>query len=234
MKIERIKEAGLVLRYIFQELFKKVVIGSTLLEIDSEAGRLLQEAGAKSGTRLLGFPGNLFLSINQEVMGGLPRKYILKEGDLLSLDMTLYYKGVYVDKALTIGLEPLHFTTRYLLSALNMCFTNVSKLLKNGVDTNYIGSGVELIASRLKMVPGKDFFGHGIGLNAHEPPFIPNFADKSTYILKTGDVITLEPVIFYQQYYLTYPNKYTVEASCLSAHQEDTFLITDNGAEVLT
>jgi methionyl aminopeptidase len=232
-KHEIMREAGGILRDAFSFIIIQCSKGKALNELDFDVGLFLAERKAVSSLKLYGFEGNISTSLNYEVVQGIPNDRILSEGDLVSIDLSIYYKGYFVDKARSFVIPPAHYIKKYLVSSVNKCLS-VSSYLRGGMSAGEIGNFVESIAKQQRVHIGKEFSGHTIGEQPHMKPLIPNWADGSTDIIESGTYIALEPIIFYEDYYnLTYKG-YSVSADKLSAHAEDTFLVTDDGLEVIT
>lgn len=233
IKEETMREAGARLRRIFSLVIPRLTPGCALREIDEYVGSLLEGFRSRSALKMLGFPGNLAISIDKEVIQGFPDSRVLSAGDLVTLDMTLYYQGFFVDKAVSLVLEPQHYIKRYLAFAAHKCLETAVAGIRPGMTTGEIGALIAAQASVLKVKISKEFCGHTIGESHHMNPLIPNFDDKSTALIRQGDFIALEPIVFYNHYILKRKG-FKAESDELSAHAEDTVLITEKGAEVIT
>jgi methionyl aminopeptidase len=233
IKEETMREAGAKLRSIFSSIIPTLIPGTRLSNVDDDVAGLLKYWRARSALRMLGFPGNIAISINTEVIQGVPDDRLLAAGDLVSLDMTLYYKGFFVDKAVSLVIEPRHYVKRYLADAAHRCLNTAIAGIRPGIKSGEIGALISAQAGALKVRVSKEFFGHAIGESHHMKPLIPNFDDKSANLIKQGDFIALEPIVFYNYYVLRHKG-FHVEADELSAHAEDTVLVTETGAEVIT
>lgn len=227
------REAGGIIRQIFSLIMPKVSVGLELSKIDEETERLLKNFGARSALKMLGFPANISISLNEQVIQGLPEGRIFSSGDLVSLDLTVYYKGYFVDKAVSFVLDPKHYVKRYIVGASKKCFEAALVWARPYTKPEHIGAVIEQQALSLKVRPCKEFFGHAIGESHHMKPLIPNYAMQSDDILREGDFITIEPIVFYDRYTLVH-NGFDVYADQLSAHTEETILITERGPEVIT
>ena len=151
----------------------------------------------------------------------------------MSLDMTLYYKGFFVDKAVSFVLEPQHYAKKYLVTAAQACLSSAVMSIHPGVTTSQIGAMIQAQASLLKVRPCRELSGHTIGESHHMLPLIPNLDNGAQDVIKVGDFVAIEPIVFYN-YYILEHRGYEVTADELSAHVEDTVLVTDKGAEVIT
>jgi methionyl aminopeptidase len=233
IKEQIMREAGAKLHLIFSQIRPHVVPGIRLSTIDKDVGGLLKYHGARSALKMVGFPGNMAISVNKQVIQGTPDSTLLREGDLVSLDMTLYYNGFFVDKAVSFVLEPQHYEKKYLVTAVQACLSSAIMSLHPGVTTGQIGAVIQAQASLLKVRPCRELSGHSIGESHHMLPLIPNLDDGSQDIIKAGDFVAIEPIVFYN-YYILEHRGFEVTADELSAHAEETVLITDKGAEVIT
>jgi methionyl aminopeptidase len=174
------------------------------------------------------------MSVNKDVMGGVPNHYIIKEGDLITFDVAIKYKGYYVDKAISFGIEPLNYDSFYLIHSLKLCVERALEVIRPGCYVSSIGGMIERTALAQGLYVGKNFYGHGIGIYKHESPAIPNFNNRDKFVLKPNMVITIEPVLFFSLPLLFYPNNYTISSDTLSVHAEETVFILEDGMEVVT
>jgi methionyl aminopeptidase len=233
IKEEIMREAGLILRQIFLIIVPQLVEGKVLSEIDSEVSDLLKQFKARSALKMLGFPANLAISLNKQVIQGIPDSRKLMAGDLVSVDMTLYYKGFFVDKAISLVLDPQHYIKRYVVKASRRCLEAALLSIRPGIMAGEIGAVMENQAAVLKVKVCKELFGHTIGESHHMKPLIPNYNNGSGAILRLGDFIAVEPIIFYDYYILEHKG-FETNANQLSAHTEETILITKNGGEIIS
>ena len=233
MKEQIMREAGAKLKEIFELILPDLRPGVVLHDVDERVASLLKSMEARSALKMLGFPGNISISINEQVVQGIPDNRIISQGDLISLDMTLFYKGFFVDKALSIVIDPKHYIKNYLVHASASCLKSGIINTKAGVTTSKIGSAIEAQARALRVRIGKEFSGHGIGESHHMKPIIPNFNNLGNDVINNKDFITIEPVVFYDLYALQ-THGYEITANTLSAHFEETVLVTETGAEVIT
>ncbi len=227
----KMKEAGSIINDAFSFLISAIKEGKlqdSLLDVQ----KYLASRGAVSGMKMQGFPHLFSLSINEEVIQGSPCREA-QEGDIVSIDMTIFYKGLFVDKARTFTVGKADYRKVYLTNAVNRCLSEVPKHVRAGMTSGNIGSLIESVIKYLGLQPGKEFFGHSIGHQPHLKPLIPNYNDGSIDPIIEGSYITLEPVIFYGPYKVTYEN-WTILSDQFSAHGEDTFLVTKEGLEVVT
>jgi methionyl aminopeptidase len=228
------KEAGYILKEIFGFVTPMIVEGVRLQDIDYEVSLALESYGAKSGMKMLGFPNNLAISIDYEVIQGIPDSRVLKEGDIVSVDMTLFYEGVFVDKAVTQIINPCHYEKQYLKSTIDTCLSTALSSIQPNITSGRLGQIIQDVTSSLGLSVGYQFSGHTIGRQPHMEPLIPNYDDGSTAVISPGMFICIEPIIFYGSNYNINFEGSTITSNLLSAHAEETVYITEEGYEVIT
>lgn len=234
-KIKNMRIAGKILDAVFDELRRFVRPGIKKIDVEAKLIKTLDKYGIRSATKGLNeFPNYICISVNDEILFGRPDEKILNEGDLITLDLTINYKGFFVDKAVTFGLDPLRFDQKYIINAGKKCLENAISICKPNITTNLIGNTIYGTASYLKVKVIKDYGGHGIGLKPHNHPFIPNYDnnDNDTKLHK-GMTFTIEPIVVYETDLIRSQNG-VIYGDKISSHFEETILIIDNGAEVLT
>ncbi len=187
------------------------------------------------------FPAALCVSINDEVVHGIPNGNsvkILKEGDIVSLDLGFTYKGLITDAAVTVGVGKINAASKKLLSKTEEAMYAGIKKAKAGATTGDIGSAVFAVGKKAGFGIVDILSGHGVGRFVHEDPYVPNFGDKGEgEILRAGMTICIEPM-FNQgsKEIILERDGYTFRTADgkYSAHFEHTVLITEKGAEILT
>ena len=229
------KEAGGVLREAFSLIFYSLRVGADLEDIDLEVGRYLAGKRAISGLRLVGFPYNMFASINYEVVQGYPNR-IISEGDSISIDMSILYRGVYVDKALSVVMPSAEPVKYDLADAANDVLVKINPGVRVGLQLRELGSLIKKSVETCDSFRSCDYFhGHGIGDFMHEEPMVPNYDNMVEDPLREGQFITIEPVVYGRPFRrLFFDDKWTITSDELSAHSEDTIYVTKEGIEVLT
>jgi methionyl aminopeptidase len=183
-----------------------------------------------------GFPANLCVSVNDEIVHGIPGERILQEGDIVSLDVGVKLKGLHTDAAITIGVGQISKESEELISV-------TEGSLKSGISQAISGAWVVDISSAIQhYVESKGFSvvreytGHGVGRDLHEEPQIPNFVVGKGPLLRKGMTLAIEPMVNVGDWHTKLaPNQWTVLTAdrSLSAHFEHTIAITDNKAEIL-
>lgn len=233
------KEGAKILAQVFKEVEKKVKPGATTLELDRAAEALILFHGAKPAFKGYdGFAYSLCASVNENVVHGLPSGYILKEGDVIGLDLGVLYKGYYSDMAITVPVGKVPFEVKRLLDVAKKSLRLGIKKSKPGNTVGDIGNTIQRFVEDQKFGVVRDLCGHGIGKNLHEDPKIPNFGKrKSGEKLKEGMVICIEPMVTMGDYNLKKSKDgygFSTKDNSFAAHFEHTILITEKEAIVLT
>lgn len=237
--IQTISRGGKILAGIMDELKRKIKPGIKTKELD----RLAEESILKSGGKCSfkgydGFPACLCTSINEEIVHGIPTDRILKEGDIISLDLGIFYEGFHTDMAITVPVRRVGRETLLLIRI-------TKKALKRGIEKAKIGNTFGDISNTIQRYAEsygfnvvRDLCGHGIGKKLHEDPQILNYGEKgSGEKIKEGMVFCIEPMVTMGDWRIkTAKDGYgyqTIDGS-LSAHFEHTIAVKKNGPKVLT
>ena len=213
--------------------------GMTTAELDGIGERFARNEGARSAPQLTyDFPGFTCLSVNDEIVHGVPGARVLREGDVVKLDVTLELDGYMADSAVTVVIPPVSLEARQLQRAARIAFNKGLAVARAGTTLRELGRAVEAAARREGAVVIRELTGHGIGRRIHEAPSVPNWADPdSRAVLKEGLVIALEPMI------TLVPARVVEESDgwtlrthnrALAAHHEHTILIRRGTPLVLT
>jgi methionyl aminopeptidase len=241
-EIRRIRIAAEATARVRDELAKRACPGMSTLELDRIAAALItQENGRSAFLGYCGFPGNICISLNEEVVHGIgSADRIMTENDIVSIDIGVEIDGAIGDTALTFALRP------DPSPAVEMLLKTTNDALMAGIEQavcgNYLNdicSAIEKVANSQKLGVVRDFVGHGVGTKLHEPPEVPNFrmASKGPKLQK-GMVLAIEPMFNLGTAKVSVDkfNHWTVRSldKSLSAHFEHTILITDNKPEILT
>jgi len=238
-EIEIIKEGGKHLAEIMERLKKKVYPGVSTEELNRAAQALILKYGGKCSFKGYNdFPACLCTSVNEEIVHVPPSQRILKEGDIISLDLGFFYKGFHTDMAITL---PVGKVNPEVLRLIRVC----KKALKRGIKKIRPGNTVGDIGNTIqRYVEGqgfnviRDLCGHGIGRDLHEDPQILNYGKRhSGPKLKEGMVLCLEPMVSIGDYKIKKSKDgigYETVDGSLTAHFEHTVLVTKEGAETLT
>ena len=185
-----------------------------------------------------GYPASICISVNEEVVHGIPSKRKLKNGDIVTLDICVCYKGYHGDSAWTYAVGDISKEKQYLLEHTEKAlYVGLSKV-KNGVKLGDVSSAIEDYATSHKLGVVRELVGHGIGSHLHEDPEVPNYGTKGSGItLKTGMTIAVEPMLNLgtrKVYVLEDDWTIVTGDNKPSAHFEHTIVVTDDGYEILT
>jgi methionyl aminopeptidase len=244
-EIQLMREGGKILAGILGKVAQKVAPGVSTYELDQYAYELIKQAGdepAFLNYRPEGvskpYPASLCTSVNNEIVHGVPRKdKILKEGDIISLDLGIKHKGLFTDHAITVPVGSINRASRELLAATKEALSVGIMEARAGNTVGDIGHAIEkFVARRYGIV--RELSGHGVGRYVHEDPYVPNFGKPGRgERLVPGMVIAIEPMLNVGKAAIVNgSDEYTVLSadSSRSAHFEHTVLITDGEPEVLT
>jgi methionyl aminopeptidase len=238
-EIKIMAEAGKILARVVEGLVKMAKPGITTLELDAAAERLILSYGAKPAFKGYdGFPYSLCASANEVVVHGYPSKYVLKDGDIIGLDLGVIYKGYNSDMAVTIPIGNVSFEAKRLMNVAKKSLRLGIKKAKIGNTVGDIGNTVQRFVEDQGFGIVRDLCGHGIGKNLHEDPKIPNFGRRGEgEKLVEGMVICIEPMITAGDYNIKDAVDgygFATKDGSLSAHFEHTIAITKNGPQILT
>lgn len=239
-EIQLMRHAGRLLEQVHDELAKIIRPGISTWEIDHEGERMIRELGCIPNFKNYeGYPASICVSVNDEVVHGIPKKErILKEGDIVSLDAGLIYQGYHSDAARTYGVGKISPEAQKLIDVTKQSFFEGIKFAKAGHHLHEISAAIGTYAESFGYGVVRDLVGHGIGTHLHEDPQIPNFVCKSRGIrLQPGMTLAIEPMIDMGTAEVCWlDDDWTVvtEDGSLSAHYENTVLITDGEPELLT
>lgn len=239
-EIELMREAGKILAEVHDRLGELVKPGITTYEIDKEGERMIREYGCiPSFLNYNGYPASICVSVNEEVVHGIPsRKRVLKDGDIVSLDAGVIYKGYHSDAARTHAVGKISNEAQRLIDITRESFYEGIKYAKAGNHLHQISAAIGNYAESFGYGVVRDLVGHGIGTHLHESPEIPNYAQKSRGIrLEAGMTLAVEPMINAGTYKVNWlDDDWTVVTrdGALSAHYENTILITEDGCEILS
>ncbi|MDD4351887.1 MAG: type I methionyl aminopeptidase [Candidatus Gracilibacteria bacterium] len=236
-EIEIMREGGKILNSVLESIAKEAQVGVSTMELDQKAEQLILAAGAfPSFKGYEGFPAVLCTSLNEEVVHGIPSKRVLQSGDLLSLDCGVFYQGLHTDKALTLVVGESNPLKDRLMQVTRKSLELAASELKDGVKLGQVSHAIQRHVEQAGFGVVRDLVGHGIGKELHEDPPVPNFGGAGNGpILKAGMTIAIEPMVTVGNYNVIIDGWKIVTAdNSLSAHFENTFLITKDGCEVLT
>lgn len=239
-EIELMREAGRLLNIVHQELAAAIRPGISTYELDKLGEKVIRSFGCTPNfLNYHGYPASFCISINDEVVHGIPYKEkILREGDIVSIDAGLIYKGMHSDAARTYGVGKISPQAQQLIDVTKECFFRGIQFAKEGHRLHEISAAISDYAESFGYGVVRDLVGHGIGHELHEDPQIPNFRQRSKGIrLVPGMTLAIEPMINAGRADVAWlDDDWTVvtEDGSLSAHYENTILITDGEPEILT
>jgi methionyl aminopeptidase len=239
-EIELMREAGRRLEIVHNELRDAVRPGITTQELNNIGEKVIHKLGCVPNfLNYNGFPASFCISVNDEVVHGIPsRSKVLHEGDIVSIDAGLIYQGMHSDAARTYGVGQITPEAQKLIDVTRESFFRGIALAKAGHRLHEISAAIGDYAESFGYGVVRDLVGHGIGKALHEDPQIPNFRQKSRGIrLIPGMTLAIEPMINAGRADVAWlDDDWTVvtEDESLSAHYENTILITDGEPEILT
>lgn len=239
-EIELMREAGRILAKTHEELAKNLRPGMSTWDIDHMGEEIIRSYGCiPSFKNYNGYPASICVSVNDEVVHGIPHKeHFLDEGDIVSLDAGVIYKGYHSDAARTYGIGEIDDDAKKLIEVTRQSFFEGIKFAKAGNHLNDISAAIQKYAESFGFGVVRDLVGHGIGSHLHEDPEIPNFARKRKGILlQPGMTLAIEPMLTEGSYEVVWlDDDWTVmtEDGGWAAHYENTILITENEPEILS
>lgn len=238
-EIRIIRENGKIVGLTLSYLKEKIKPGIKTIELDKLAEEFIVKKNAIPAFKgYRGYPGNICTSINNEVVHGIPGERVLKEGEIISVDIGVLKDGFYADGAWTFPVGEISNQAKRLLEVTLKSLEAGISQAQMGKRLGDISSAVQSEAERNGYSVVRDLTGHGIGRHMHEDPPVPNFGSPGTgLLLKEGMILAIEPMVNAGGYEIkTLEDNWTVVTldGSLSAHFEHTVAITQNGAEILT
>lgn len=239
-EIELMREAGKILSQVHDELEKAIKPGISTRDIDRLGEELIRSYGCvPSFLNYNGYPASICVSVNDEVVHGIPnKKHIIREGDIVSLDAGVIYKGYHSDAARTHAVGEISAEARRLIEVTRESFFEGIKYAKAGNHLYDISKAVQGYVEGNGFSVVRDLVGHGIGTALHEDPQIPNFKQIGRGMrLEPGMTLAIEPMVnagAYDVWWLEDDWTVVTQDGSLSAHYENTVLITDGEPELLS
>ena len=239
-EIEKMRESCRLLEAVFAHLAKMIEPGITTREIDKEGEKEIRACGGiPNFLHYQGFPASICISLNDEVVHGIPKKgRVVREGDIISLDAGLIYNDYHSDMARTFPVGKISDEAQKLIDVTRQSFFEGMKYAKAGCHLHEISAAIGNYAESFGYGVVRDLTGHGIGTKLHEDPEVPNFACRGRGIrLQPGMTLAIEPMINAGTWEVEWlDDDWTVVTAdgALSAHYENTVLITDGEPEILT
>lgn len=240
-QIQAMRQGGQILAGIYSDLKSYVQPGMSEREIDAWVGAQIKQRGAIATyqTDEVNFPAAICISVNDEIVHGIPTDRVLEVGDVVSFDLVITYKGMKTDSAFTmvVGEKP-SGAVKHLLSLTERSLYAGIEAIKGPVYTGDIGHSIEAVLTKGKLGVVRELVGHGVGLEMHMPPEIPNYGRAGRgVLLQPGDTIAIEPMATLgKEKIRPEDDGWTISTAdgSLAAHFEHTVLITEDGAEILT
>jgi methionyl aminopeptidase len=236
--LEGMREAGRITTETLDALQRAVAAGVTTAELDAVAKDVLSRHGAQSApARVYGFPGTVLISVNDEIVHGIPGARRLKDGDLVSLDVTIEKDGFVADAARSVLVGEGSTTARALIAAAESSLHAALQVARAGTLVNEIGRAVQNEVRRHGFNVVHGLCGHGVGRTIHEAPQVPNTYDRSQRdVLTEGLVLTIEPMLTAgSSFPIESPDGWTLKTrdGSLAAHCEHTLVITHSAPLIL-
>jgi len=239
-EIESMRRASRVVAEVLQQLKSRVKPGVTTAELDKFAEQRVRELGAVPaflGYR--GYPATLCVSINEEIVHGIPSpKRVIREGDIVSLDMGAVIDGFYGDAAVTVAAGEISAPAKKLMDVTRSSLEAALSQVRAGARLGDVSHAVEEYAGVHGMGVVREFTGHGIGRKLHEEPSIPNFGRAGTGpTLKAGMTLAIEPMLCLGKADVIVKNDGWTAVSAdgsLAAHFEHTVAVTEDGCDILS
>ncbi len=241
-KITAMREGGQIMGHLLADLKEYVQPGMTGKEIDAWVRSEIEKRGAIVAYDLLEekFPGAICISVNDQLVHGAPKDEPLEEGDKVSFDLVILYKGYYTDSAFTmiVGKKGSP-AVKKMISVTESALWEGIEQVRPGAHIGDIGHAVEKVLRAGKLGVIENYIGHGIGKEMHMDPEVPNYGRKGTgYVLKVGDTICIEPMscLGKPSNYVDKDDGWSVKMKdgSIGCHCEHTILVTEDGYEVLT
>ena len=238
-EIELMRKANLIVRDTLDMLRDKIKVGMTTKQLDRLAhDYIVKQNAIPSFLGYSGYPASVCISINEEVVHGIPSERIIKEGDLVSIDCGSIYKGYNGDAARTFLMEGADEEKVQLAKVTEQSFFEGMKVLKAGARLGDLGHAIQSYAESFGYGVVRAMVGHGIGRDMHEDPEVPNYGVAGRGLrLKAGMTIAVEPMInagTYDVEMLSDGWTIVTKDNRPSAHYENTVLITEDGGEILS
>jgi len=246
-EIEILRAGGKRLAFILGELAKAARVGVSTLDLENLARKLIAEGNDESSFldyqpkgASRPYPAALCVSINDEIVHGIPNEKpkILKDGDIVSLDMGLIHGGLFTDSAITVGVGEIDEAGKKLIEVTKQALVEGIKVIREGKYVRDISYAIEKYVRPKRYGIVEELCGHGVGYKVHEDPFIPNYClENKGEKLKAGMVLAIEPMLNEGSKKIVLDeDSYTYRTADgkRSAHFEHTVVVTKDGVEVLT
>jgi methionyl aminopeptidase len=234
------QRVGKLVARTIEQMRQSAQPGTTTLELDEIAERFARANGAQSAPQITyGFPRFTCISVNAEVVHGIPKRQRIQPGDVVKLDVSLELDGYFADSAITVLVPPVTREALLLKTAAKEALSQGMKAARNGQNLSFVGGVIEQVAKRRTGFVIRELTGHGVGKGLHESPHeIPNWADpRAKHVLKSGQVLAIEPMfsmrptsIFEEADGWTL----TTKNGSLAVHQEHTIMVREGAPIIFT
>ncbi|WP_025028085.1 type I methionyl aminopeptidase [Caldalkalibacillus mannanilyticus] len=238
-ELEIMREAGRIVALTHQELAKLIQPGMTTRELDAIAEKIIRKYGATPSFKGYGgFPGSICASVNEELVHGIPGDKVLKDGDIISIDIGANFKGYHGDSAWTYAVGTITELDQKLMEVTEKSLYVGLEQAQPGARLSNISHAIQKHVEEAGFSIVREYVGHGIGSSLHEDPQIPNFGPPERGPrLKPGMVLAIEPMVNAgSRYVKTLADNWTVvtqdKKNCV--HYEHTIAITETGYEIFT
>lgn len=243
--IDALREGGGLLAKILKHVAERVHPGTLTIELDALAEKEIRAVGGipafkfyqTHGTKMP-YPATLCVSVNNEVVHAIPGNRPLEDGDVVSLDIGMKYKGFYTDTAITVGVGKIAATDKKLINVTKKSLAQGIKEIRKGAALGDIGAAIQEYAEREGFGVVRELVGHGVGKAVHEDPEIPNWGTRGEGMrLQEGMVIAIEPMLTIGSPRVKVSRDgwtWATVSGAKAAHFEHTVLVTKNGSEILT
>jgi len=238
-EIAIMREANQIVAEVLEQLRMRSVPGVTTLELNDWAERFVEKTKAECAFKgYRGYPYALCTSLNEVIVHGIPSARELRDGDILSLDFGVLYKGFYGDAAVTLPIGAVTHKSRHLLRTTEECLSKAIAQMQDGNRISHVSVAIQQHAETNGFSVIRDFVGHGIGRQLHEDPQVPNFGPRGAGVrLKKGMVLAIEPMVCegdWKVQVLADGWTAVTKDHSRSAHFEHSVAVTDNGPFVLS
>ncbi len=239
-EIKALRTSGVILSQALQAVIQAIKPGVTAAALDAIADQAIR---AHSGTPAFkgyrGFPASLCVSLNDEVVHGIPRAgVIVHDGDVVGLDCGVSYRGMFTDMATTVLVGDVSKPARELVAVTRRALAAALRVTRAGIRTGDIGAAVQAAVEAAGFAVVRDLVGHGVGRAIHAEPSIPNYGQRGTgTMISAGECLAIEPMVTAGDYAVRTDNDgWTVRTAdgSLAAHEERTVLVTEDGYQLLT
>jgi methionyl aminopeptidase len=234
-----LQRAGAVVRATIDAMKAALRPGITTGELDAVAGYTMRQSGARSAPKLVyAFPGHTCISVNDEIVHGVPGDRVVAAGDLVKLDVTVELNGYMADACESVAVPPVAAASQRLIDCAREAFHAGLARVRPGARAFEIGEAVHTAVRQAGFSVVRELMGHGIGRTIHEAPSIPNYRElRCADVLTEGLVFTIEPLIAAGRgRMVTLRDGWTIRTRdrSRSAHYEHTMVVTESGARLLT